>query len=127
MTTIAMTNSSPINLKKPLLVAIFVVIAAVAVAQVINSDHALGHSEAVDIRQCLNDNGPYQTWKNNTGDYFRVCHLPDGRWGFQVVKFDQIMRQWVEKTAFVKGGGSWSEFIMYMARIGAARFTGALP
>jgi len=105
---------------------ILVLLMAAAGLAVIPQDHAfLRHGDdAATIRRCLDDNGAYQTWAKADGTFYQVCKLPDGRWGLQAIIRDA--GRWVEKTAFVKGDGSWSALTRYLTQF-ATRWTGPLP
>jgi hypothetical protein len=56
---------------------------------------------AIRIRNCLNDKGPYQEWKNpTTGRIARICQLDEKTWGVQIV--ERADDGWREVTAFLK-------------------------
>jgi len=77
---------------------------------VVVHEHAVQRhgSDAESIRQCLDDKGPYQLWRNLDGQtYYKLCQFDDSRWGLQaIVKEGDV---WHEKTAFVRGDGSWND------------------
>ena len=74
------------------------------------------------IRQCLNDNGPEMIFKdNNTGRYFFLCQLNNGKWGFQIS--EKVNGAWEEITAYYKGNGSLNELLDYFARNGITKVT----
>lgn len=99
----------------------------VAALMIIIHDHAVARhgADAKAIRECLDGKGPYQLWRANDGEtFYRLCHLDDGRWGLQAI----IKKggDWHEKTAFIRGDGSWRALMDYLQRF-ATRFTGSLP
>lgn len=63
--------------------------------------HAFKHgADAEAVHQCLNRNGHSSLWMNPYNEhYLRVCDLPDGRAGLQVVK--KVRGKWEEITAFI--------------------------
>ncbi len=82
-------------------------------------------AEAEAIRACLDQNGPYQHWRAfDRETFYRICQLEDGKWGLQAIT--KVGEQWHEKTAFIRGNGSWRALMEYLQRIGT-RFTGPLP
>lgn len=98
-----------------------------AVAVQTNSHAVLKHGEeAITIRKCLEKNGEYQTWKSRTDPFkfFRICKLGPNSFGLQIV---QCLTTGVcEKTAFVKGDGTWAELTRYLSKM-ATRFNGTIP
>ena len=93
----------------------------------VNSHAVLRHGDdAVAIRKCLDKNGEYQIWKSlsDPDKFFRICELKPGLFGFQIVQC--IASGVCEKTAFIKGGGTWGELVKYLGKI-ATRFNGVIP
>ena len=86
---------------------------------ILNGDHAvLKHgTEASQIRKCLDNNGPNETWKltswRRPNHYVQTCKLDSGKWGIRIV---QITKEngWIEKTAFVVKNGTKQELIEYV-------------
>lgn len=98
-----------------------------SVSVMVNSHAVLRHGEdAIAIRACLDKKGTYQLWKSKTDPdkFFRICELEPGKFGFQIVQC--IIGGVCEKTAFIKGNGSWSELVRYLGRI-ATKFNGKIP
>ena len=94
LTFIKYTN--PPNLTKLLS---FIVMLAIGWGGVKLASHAVARhgSEAEAIRKCLEDNnGPMHVFKNQWNEFFLLCQLNDGRWGWQIVT-----EQGYEKTAYV--------------------------
>jgi hypothetical protein len=91
-----------------LLLAIVFAIAAPGIAEIAGEVNlAFSHGEvkhgtaAIRIRNCLNDKGPYQEWKNpTTGRIARICQLDEKTWGVQIV--ERADDGWREVTAFLK-------------------------
>lgn len=77
--------------------------------------------DAVLIRKCLNENGPWQVWHAKDGRFFFLCQIQDGRWGFQSARKSGGV--WDELTSFVPDGdGSLSSLLRYLKRF-ATRYT----
>jgi hypothetical protein len=114
-----------------MLLAIAAAILLATYGPVIVQQHAVDRhgADAVAIRDCLQQNGAYQTWfDKQAGTFYFLCQLADGRWGFQAAVEDIVngVKALVEKTAFVKGSGTWMELIEYLSKF-ATRYTGPLP
>ena len=111
-----------------ILAVLFGLITIAVLATVVPQPHAENKhgQEAIDIRQCLEKNGPYQIWRSlaDPNTFYQICQLPDGRWGLQAIIKEGEKR--VEKTAFIKGDGSWKALLEYLNRI-ATPFKGKLP
>ena len=110
--------------------AVFVVLglllAVVAIVGVLSQPHAVMRhgDDAVSIRRCLDKSGPQQVWlSRDKSTWYLLCQLPDTRWGFQAVTWDKALGKFVEKTAFVRGNGSWSIVKAYLEGF-ATRWTG---
>lgn len=95
---------------------------------VIPSNHAVDRHgmEALAIRNCFEDNGDYQVWRNtfNHDKFYHICQLEDNVFGIQVVCMNNAVCN--EVTAFIKGDGSMRELIAYL-RNRATIFTAGLP
>ena len=92
----------------------------------VNSHAVIKHGdEALKIRSCL-EKGEYQVWKSLTdpNKFFRICELEPGLFGLQVVQC--LLSGTCEKTAFIKGDGSWGALMKYLGRM-ATRFNGTIP
>ncbi|KKK73628.1 hypothetical protein LCGC14_2891940 [marine sediment metagenome] len=100
----------------------------VLAVSVLVSDHAVKKhgDDALAIRSCLDTKGEYQIWKSKTdlNKFFRICELEPGMFGLQVVQC--LLSGACEKTAFIKGDGSWGALMKYLGRI-ATKFNGGLP
>ena len=119
------TSGLPFKPLIGLLLMLAVLVAAVAVLPQVHAELRHG-SDALSIRQCLDQRGPQQVWRSNDRTtFYRLCQLDDGRWGLQAAIWDKVLDRLVEKTAFVKGEGSWSELTQYLAKF-ATRYTGPL-
>jgi putative hemolysin len=104
-----------------------VLLAAVGLAY---STHAVAQhgSEARAIRKCIEQNGPAQVWRDREGNFFKLCVLPDQRWGAQIIKRSaEDPSKWVEKTAYVKGNGTWQTVARWLERMGATPYHGPIP
>lgn len=81
---------------------------------------------AQQIRDCLNDHGPYMRFKaRNHPTYYLICEFSPGSWGFQAV--DQSGN---EKTAFAPGEetGDFSfQGVRKYLEAFATKFDGVLP
>ena len=128
MSTITWSDEgkSPIG---ALLIGLFILIllAFLFVGVQTKSHAVIRHGDdAIAIRKCLNDNGEYMIWQSLTQDnkFFRVCELGPGRFGLQIVQC--IVGGTCEKTAFIKGNGTWLELLKYLENI-AEVFYGNVP
>lgn len=123
MTTATLTQKRPINYW-PIVLIVLTIIAFVAVE---TCTHAVAKhgSEALSIRDCLDKNGAFQTWKSMQFDnqFFRICELNNGKFGLQIVRVEDGLVN--EVTAFIKGDGSWGQLVKYLGRI-ATKFNGAI-
>ena len=114
-----------------MLLALAAAILLATYGPVIVQQHAVDRhgADAEAIRNCLKQNGAYQTWfDKKSGTFYFLCQLADGRWGLQAVVEDIVdgLKALVEKTAFIKGTGTWTELIDYLAKF-ASRYTGPIP
>jgi hypothetical protein len=94
------------------------------------SSHAVARhgSDARAIRKCIEQNGPAQVWRDREDNFFKLCVLPDQRWGVQIVKrASENGAKWVEKTAYVKGNGTWQTIARWLNRMGATPYHGPIP
>lgn len=116
-------NGSPfLRMLFLLIVAGVLVALAVTALGVTTTPHAEKHPEANEIRNCLDNNGPFMVMKHLADPtFFLICQLNDGRFGIQPVTEDGF-----EKTAFVKFEGTWNQTMNYLGKF-ATRFTGKLP
>lgn len=123
--------TTPITLPQPrklfpfwFIVALLLLLATITV---VVQDHAIERhgADARAIRECLDNKGPFQIWRARGGEtFYRLCQLDDGRWGLQaIVKEGDV---WYERTAFIRGDGSWKALMKYLQRF-ATRYTGTLP
>ncbi len=85
-------------------------------------------SDALAIRQCLNDRGGAdQIWRSfDKKTFYLWCQLPDERWGFMAIVQDAVDRLWYESTSFVKGDGAMANLLKYMEKFGT-KFNGPYP
>ena len=78
--------------------------------------------EAYQIRDCLENNGPVQTWRSlDKETFYIICQLDKGLFGLLAATKDGF-----EKTAFVRNLGTWKDTIEYLSRI-ATKWTQGLP
>jgi hypothetical protein len=113
--------------KVPIVILFGLILATMLMAVVMQPHAVIKHgSEALSIRDCIDKNGPYQVWQNtlDPNTWYQVCQIEDGRWGLQALA--QNGEDMVEKTAFIKGDGSWGALIRYLGKM-AVRVTGGLP
>ncbi len=119
-------RSPPIILFIALILFLLLIGILLAVTVQETSHAVIKHGDvAIAIRSCL-QKGEYQIWKSTTDPfkYFRICQLGPNHFGMQIV---QCLTTGVcEKTAFVKGNGTWVELTRYLSRI-ATRFNGTIP
>lgn len=60
------------------------------------------HPEAPQVRKCFEEKGAYRQFKISKVRFLRVCIMPDGQFGFQIVEeIKGVMR---ELTAYIKEG-----------------------
>jgi len=113
--------------KSFLLGLIAVILLLMATSVIVVHDHAVERhgADAKAIRECLDNKGPYQLWRARDSEtFYRLCQLDDGQWGLQAIIKEG--GAWHEKTAFIRGDGSWKALMDYLQRF-ATRYTGALP
>jgi hypothetical protein len=94
-------------------------------ATVIEYEHAIiGHNaEAIAVRDCLRQSGPFQVWQKPDGRFVRLCNLPDGKFGIQICQADYNGEEcFHEVTAFIKNKFTKLEqLIKYLENIGASK------
>lgn len=97
--------------------------AAVSAQGVVLGNHATQkHPEAADIRNCLDDKGPYMVYKHKfSPTWYLLCEVGNGLWGLQAVAEDGA-----EKTAFSPGEGTWRDMMDYVNRF-ATKWKQGLP
>lgn len=98
-----------------------------AVIVVVVQSHAVKRhgAEAEAIRKCLDNNGHFQIWRALDGEtFYRLCQLDDKRWGLQAITREG--NTWYEKTAFIRGDGSWKALMDYLQRF-STKYTGPIP
>jgi hypothetical protein len=124
MASISLTLQQPRRLF-PFSFFIVLLLILAAVVVVVQSHAVQRHGEEAEaIRKCLDNNGPFQIWRAFDGEtFYRLCQLDDERWGLQAIVKEG--KTWVEKTAFVRGDGSWKALMNYLQRF-ATRYTGSL-
>lgn len=91
---------------------------------VYTNSHASKHPEAQSIRDCLDNNGPYQVWRSlDKMQFFFICQFEPGRWGIQIVRGDNAD----EQTAFQPDGcDTLGKLVNWLTRQ-AVRYTGKIP
>lgn len=127
MTSLVVSNSNSNN-NGLRLVALATLLALFVLVAITYSTHAVdrhGIAEVNQIRSCIQKNGPIQTWRSRTdpNTFYHICLLEDGRYGLQVV-VDRITEV-LEKTAFIKGDGSWNTVTNYLSKF-ASRYNGII-
>ena len=102
-------------------VVLILVLAAIAIP--ILNEHAQDkHAESAAIHKCLQDNGPYMTFKAKGFDsFYLLCQFQPDKWGFQICTKDGCT-----KSAFSPDDGSWRAVKAYLDKI-ATPFKGSLP
>jgi len=96
-----------------------------AATRVIETDHAtIAHGlEAIAIRACIAKSGVSQLWKTRSekpgkaNKFFRVCELPDGRMGMQIVQWSWRALAYREVTSFVVKDGRPAQLLEYLTAI----------
>ena len=84
------------------------------------SAHAIyKHAEIAEkIAKCMDENGPYETWMgmgDNKDTFYVPCRFDDGTFGLAVFVKDAL-GQLHNKTAFIKGNGSYMELVNYLSK-----------
>jgi hypothetical protein len=74
------------------------------------------------IRTCLENNGPYQVFRNPNGVYYFHCQLPDGRWGTLIA--EKVKDLYYERSSYIKDPGTWEKLQAWMRRWNATRWNG---
>lgn len=108
----------------PALLALVLLAVLVGLAgRVLLTSHATERhgSEAVQIRQCIQRNGPMETWarKDNPNVQYWLCGLPDGRWCHMIVESFPSRNQgvdWRERTSFCAKQGRYQQAIRYLQK-----------
>lgn len=92
-------------------------------ATVIEYEHAINqhNAEAIAVRECLDQNGPFAIWQKPDGRFLRLCNLPDGKFGMQICVSDYNGGDcFHEITSFIKNKFTRLEqLIKYLRNIGA--------
>lgn len=85
--------------------------------------------EADEARGCLDTYGEWQTWREPSGRYHRLCKTPGGAIYDQVVEWTG--EHWEEITAFKPNphgvGNTWNNIRAWLERKGATPYKGKLP
>lgn len=105
-------------------VILFVIL---AITVVVSGHAVIRHgNDALAIRDCLDKNGDFQIWKSLTdaNKFFRICQFDRGQFGMQIVQSENGTVY--EKTAFIKGDGTWGALMKYLGKI-ATKFNGHIP
>jgi hypothetical protein len=93
-------------------------------ATVIEYDHALSHgADAIAVRQCLDQNGPFAIWQKPDGRFVRLCSMPDGKFGMQICASDYNGGEcFHEITSFIKNKfDKLEQLIKYLQNLGATQ------
>lgn len=111
------TNSPNLFIPVALIILAALVFYAVTFAPVYHQHAIVRHgTDAELVRKCLEDNGPVQQWrKNDSSRYHKLCILPDGRIGDQIVQLDDD-GVWHEITSFVRQESSLDDVVRALAR-----------
>lgn len=120
MSAYASTYERPANPGRFLFVLVLA-LALAGIAYMVVQGHAVANhgKDALAVRDCLNKNGPAFTFQRPSDGYeFRLCQLPDNRWGLQIVKWAADLGDQLEVTSFVPKDGSWTKVIEYLIRQG---------
>lgn len=117
MITTANRTNPNYTLPVILIVLAAVSILAVTFAPVYHSHAVVRHgTDAEIVRKCLEDNGPVQQWKKyDSTRYHRLCVLPDGRIGDQIVQLDDD-GVWHEITSFIRQESSMEDVMRVLAK-----------
>jgi hypothetical protein len=99
--------------------AALIILAAVLFVALAQSHGARRHGwNAVDVRSCLNDQGPLQVWENPfNGRRANLCQLDEQTFGLQIIIQDGA-GTWNEITAFVKNKLTRLDQVMQYLRNG---------
>ena len=91
VTTFERRNSNP-------LLIILILVAAVVWVVVTYGAHAtaIHGADAVRVRECMENNGPYQVWVKPDGRVVNVCLIEPGVWGLMITDGTR------EVTSFIK-------------------------
>ena len=118
------TRSNTNNFK---LIFLFLILAAIlalfapVMGQVI-TDYSHGElkhgTQALTVRQCIDQNGPLQVWQNPAnGRQARICELAPGLFGIQIIENNN--GKWQELTSFVKSKmDKISQVMQYLSNVG---------
>lgn len=111
---------------KAILVVILAAIVVTAIGRLLLTGHAVERhgAEAQQIRECLERNGPVQTWQQNDDPSVRVFCVelepePCSRWGILIAQvFPSLISgcDFRERTAFVPRDGSPQRITSYLER-----------
>lgn len=111
------TNSPNLFIPVVLIILAALAIYAVTFAPVYHSHAVVRHgTDAELVRKCLEDQGPVQQWqKLDSTRYHKLCILPDGRIGDQIVQLDDN-GVWHEITSFVRQESTLDDVVRALAK-----------
>ena len=111
------TNSPNLLIPFVLIVLAALCVYAVAFAPVYHQHAVVRHgTDAELVRKCLEDNGPVQQWRKlDSSRYHKLCVLPDGRIGDQIVQLDDD-GIWHEITSFVRQESTLDDVVRALSR-----------
>lgn len=119
MITTARTESPNRSMLPLILIALAALcIYAVVTFAPVYHDHAVTRhgADAELVRKCLEDNGPVQQWKKfDSTRYHKLCILPDGRIGDQIVQLDDN-GIWHEITSFIRQESNLEDVMRVLAK-----------
>lgn len=117
-------TADTMRIRYPRLNLIGIVILLIGITSIIYGMHAVVRhgQDALNIRQCIEKNGPVQIWRSlDKSTFYLLCQLDKGIYGLLAAAADGH-----EKTAFIPKSGAWNEVIEYIRNLGT-RYTGPLP
>lgn len=95
-------------------------------ATVIEYEHAVAqHStEALAVRECLNNGGMFAIWQKPDGRFVRLCQLEDGKFGMQICQadYDPSKSCFHEITSYIKNKFTGlDQLLRYLKKMGATQ------
>jgi len=113
------TQRNPNSTIKYIFILLFLI---VAVMGIICCEHATTKhgSDADLVRQCMEEKGPMQVWKQPNGRFANICQVSDNVFGIMIT--DKTGQGAHEITSYIKEYMTkFSEVKSYLERMGAVR------
>jgi hypothetical protein len=102
-----------------IIVLVFAAVLLATIGLSISHAEARHGSDALTVRNCLENNGPDLIFDNPTrGTKMVVCYLDDNHYGIQIIR--KVNGKWEEVTAFIRRNAkSWDDLLDWAEGTGA--------